>query len=71
LGNFKFLNSLAHLAERSYAVLPSLGVRRLLFVSIFTFESSPLKPLRRMNQSLLGSIHGSSSINIAHFSLML
>jgi hypothetical protein len=23
-----------------------------------------------MNQSLLGSIHGSSSINIAHFSLM-
>jgi hypothetical protein len=32
LGNFKFLTFVAHLAESPYEVLPSLGVRRLLFV---------------------------------------
>jgi hypothetical protein len=58
LGNFKFLTFLAHLAERPYEVLPSFGVRPLSSVvcSLFTFESSPLKPVHRMNQSLLGSI---------------
>ena len=72
LGNFNFFTFLAHLAERPYEVLPSLGVRCLSSVvcSLFTFESSPLKPLRHMSQSLLGSIHGRSSIKIAHFSLM-
>jgi hypothetical protein len=31
------------------------------------FKSSPLKPLGQMNQNLVGSIYGSSSIKIAHF----
>ena len=31
------------------------------------FKSSPLKPLSQMNQNLVGSIYGRSSIKIAHF----
>jgi hypothetical protein len=30
-------------------------------------KSSPLKPLGQMNQNLVGSIYGRSSIKIAHF----
>jgi hypothetical protein len=30
------------------------------------FKSSPLKPLGQMNQSLVGSIYGMSSMKIAH-----
>jgi hypothetical protein len=30
-------------------------------------KSSPLKPLGQMNRSMVGSIYGMSSINIAHF----
>jgi hypothetical protein len=30
-------------------------------------KSSPLKPLSQMNQNLVGSIYGMSSIKIAHF----
>jgi hypothetical protein len=33
-------------------------------------KSSPLKPLCQMNWSLVGSIYGRSSINIAHFVLI-
>jgi hypothetical protein len=31
------------------------------------YKSSPLKPLGQMNQNLVGSIYGRSSIKIAHF----
>jgi hypothetical protein len=30
-------------------------------------KSSPLKPLGQMNQNLVGSIYGRSSIKTAHF----
>jgi hypothetical protein len=30
-------------------------------------KSSPLKPLGQMNQILVGSIYGRSSVKIAHF----
>jgi hypothetical protein len=33
-------------------------------------KSSPLKPLGQMNQNLVGSILGSSSIKIAHLVLI-
>jgi hypothetical protein len=33
-------------------------------------KSSLLKPLRQMNRNLVGSIHGRSSIKIAHFVLI-
>jgi hypothetical protein len=33
-------------------------------------KSSPLKPLSQMNQTLVGSILGRFSINIAHFALI-
>jgi hypothetical protein len=35
------------------------------------FDSSPLKPFGQMNQNLVGSIYGKSSVAIAHFSLQL
>jgi hypothetical protein len=34
---------------------------------LFTFSSSPLKPLSQMNWNLVGSIYGRSFIKIAHF----
>ena len=33
-------------------------------------KSSPLKPLGQMNENLVGSIYGRSSIKIAHFVLI-
>jgi hypothetical protein len=30
-------------------------------------DSSPLKPFGQMNQNLVGSIYGKSSVTIAHF----
>jgi hypothetical protein len=39
----------------------------VLQVLLFTFESSPLKPLIQMIQDLVGSIYRRSSIRIANF----
>ena len=54
---------LAHLTERPCELLPSLGS---VVSKLFTFESSPVKPPGQMNQNLVGSICGRSSIKIAH-----
>jgi hypothetical protein len=42
---------------------------KLIFLAIKADlkKSSPLKPLSQMNQNLVGSIYGMSSIKIAHF----
>ena len=37
---------------------------------LFTFESSPLKPISQVNWSLVGSIYGRSSLKCAHFVLI-
>jgi hypothetical protein len=42
--------------------------RRFFFlIGQFLKKSSPLKPFGQMNQNLVGSIYGRSSIKITHF----
>jgi hypothetical protein len=51
--------------ERCYQTWPP---QVILFSDwLISKKSSPLKPLGQMNQNLVGSIYGRSSINIAHF----
>ena len=37
------------------------------FCQLFTFESSPLRPMGQMNQNLVGSIYGRTFIKSTHF----
>jgi hypothetical protein len=46
-----------------YRILKSVKNRKVLK----KLDSSPLKPFGQMNQNLVGSIYGKSSVVIAHF----
>ena len=63
---YMYIYVLAHLAKGNVSFCHHLA-SVVCRPSLFTFQSSPLKPLSQMNSNLVGSIYGRSSITIAHF----
>ena len=55
---------LAHLTKMACELLLSLGIRRLLAFHIWIFSSETIWP---KNRTLVGNIHGRSSIKFNHF----